>query len=82
MGADAKSNLKGFDKMQKVTVNKERCKGCGLCVNACPKKVLELSETELNAKGYHPAVVKNPDDCISCAMCATTCPDVALKVER
>ncbi|MCR5340231.1 MAG: 4Fe-4S binding protein, partial [Saccharofermentans sp.] len=39
----------------KVTFNENLCKGCGLCVAACPKKILELDKTRLNAKGYHPA---------------------------
>ena len=41
--------------MVKVTINELVCKGCGLCVRACPKNVLALSRTKLNAKGYHPA---------------------------
>lgn len=35
-----------------VTINEKVCKGCGLCVFSCPKKVLELSEHKLNANGY------------------------------
>ena len=50
--------------MAKVTVsiNELVCKGCGLCARACPKNVLELSKTKLNAKGYHPAEVVRPED--------------------
>ena len=40
--------------MAVVTINEERCKGCGLCVRACPKKIMQLSKSKLNAKGYHP----------------------------
>ena len=68
--------------MAKVTINELVCKGCGLCVRACPKGVLALSKTKLNAKGYHPAEVANPEACIACASCARTCPDVAIRVER
>ena len=68
--------------MQKISINRDRCKGCGLCVSVCPKKVLSLDESELNTKGYHPAQAVNIDDCISCAMCATICPDVVIKVEK
>ena len=50
-----------------VTINELICKGCGLCARACPKNVLELSKTRLNAKGYHPAEFARPDDCIGCA---------------
>ena len=68
--------------MAKVTINELVCKGCGLCVRACPKDVLALSKTKLNAKGYHPAEVVKPEACIACASCARTCPDVAIRVER
>ena len=47
-----------------VVVNTERCKGCNLCVVACPSDVLELHPREVNNKGYHYVYMKNPDDCI------------------
>ena len=68
--------------MVKVTINEIVCKGCGLCVRACPKNVLALSKTKLNAKGYHPAKVAVPEECIGCASCARTCPDVAIRIEK
>ena len=67
--------------MAKVEVDTARCKGCGLCVNVCPKKCLELTKA-LNGKGYHPAALVREGDCISCAMCAQMCPDVCLKVSK
>jgi Dissimilatory sulfite reductase (desulfoviridin), alpha and beta subunits len=67
--------------MNKVLVNTDRCKGCSLCVEACPKNVLGLSD-KLNKLG-HPAVeVKDDDACISCAMCALMCPDCILTVTK
>ena len=68
--------------MVKVMINELLCKGCGLCARACPKGVLALSKTKLNAKGYHPAEPVNPEACIGCASCARTCPDVAIRIER
>ena len=68
--------------MVKVTINEIVCKGCGLCVRACPKNVLALSKTKLNAKGYHPAEVADPENCIGCASCARTCPDVAIQIGK
>jgi len=65
-----------------VTIHEDVCKGCGLCVHACPKGVLAMSKDKLNQKGYNPAEVVNAEDCIGCAMCAVMCPDVAIKVER
>jgi len=67
--------------MKKIVINEIICKGCGLCVNACPKKILVMSD-ELNLKGYHPAKLIDEEACISCAMCAIMCPDVAIKVEK
>lgn len=68
--------------MAKVTIREEFCKGCGLCVRACPKKIMTLSPTKLNAKGYHPAEVSDQSACTACASCARTCPDVAIEIEK
>lgn len=68
--------------MVKVTVNEAVCKGCGLCARACPKGVIALSKTKLNAKGYHPAEIVNQADCIGCGSCFRTCPDVAIRIEK
>lgn len=68
--------------MNKVTILIDVCKGCGLCTEACPKKIVEIDKAVLNAKGYHPAHVTDMSKCIACAMCATMCPDVAIKVEK
>lgn len=62
-------------------IDRERCKGCGLCVAACPKNVLEI-HGELNLKGYFPAFQARPEDCIYCAICCTVCPDVAIEIEE
>ena len=68
--------------MNKVTFNVDRCKGCGLCVTVCPKKIISLSNPTLNKKGYHPAEITDMSKCIACAMCATMCPDTVIKVEK
>ena len=62
-------------------IDADRCKGCGLCVEVCPKDVLEISE-KVNAKGYFPAYQARPDDCIFCAICCTMCPDVAITISE
>lgn len=67
--------------MAKVTFNEDKCKGCGLCVTACPKKIVSLSN-RMNSKGYHPAEVVNQEACIGCTSCAMMCPDVVITVER
>lgn len=63
-----------------VEINQERCKGCELCVQVCPKKVLGVSE-EFNSKGYHPAEVQRQEDCIGCGFCYNMCPDVCITVK-
>lgn len=70
--------------MSKVLFNQNICKGCGLCVHSCPKKIIELDETKMNSKGYNPAWVNpnNMERCSGCAMCATICPDCVITIEK
>ncbi len=68
--------------MANLTFKTEKCKGCGLCINACPKGVLALASDKINAKGHHPIEAVHPEKCIGCAFCATMCPDCIIKVER
>lgn len=68
--------------MAKVIVDEQRCKGCGLCTLACPKKIMALSTDRINAKGYRPAECVDPEKCIACAFCATMCPDTVITVEK
>lgn len=65
----------------KIKIDTERCKGCGLCVEACPKNVIAISKHS-NKNGYFPAEVVNIIDCFGCAFCAIICPDVAIEVYR
>lgn len=68
--------------MIRLTIDETRCKGCALCIRACPKNVLELSKAKLNALGYHPSTVADPEACIGCASCARMCPDTVITIER
>lgn len=72
----------------RIEIDRERCKGCGLCITVCPKDNISISE-EINAKGYYPASFAESEaetddksQCTGCAMCAITCPDVAIEVYR
>ena len=65
-----------------VSFREDRCKGCGLCVAVCPKKIITLRSDILNAKGFHPAGIEEMDKCIGCASCAIMCPDSVIEVER
>lgn len=64
-----------------IVVDKERCKGCGVCVASCPLQVLTLSP-EVNSKGYRIASMAAPDACTGCASCAVICPDSVITVYR
>ena len=68
--------------MAKLTINIDRCKGCGLCVTACPKKIMQLSHDKMNKLGFRPAEITDESQCIGCAFCATMCPDCVITVER
>ncbi|UCC62124.1 MAG: 4Fe-4S binding protein [Anaerolineae bacterium] len=57
----------------------ERCKGCGWCVEFCPREVLEVSD-EINSKGYHPPRGARSDYCVSCGLCELLCPEFAIYV--
>jgi 2-oxoglutarate ferredoxin oxidoreductase subunit delta len=69
--------------MNHVLIDRERCKGCQICIEVCPKRLLSFEE-RINAHGYHPAqmVPENREKCIGCAFCAIMCPDAAIEVER
>jgi 2-oxoglutarate ferredoxin oxidoreductase subunit delta len=58
----------------------DRCKGCGLCVDICPKHVLELDAAIINPLGYHPVRLTDAAACTSCALCARICPDAVYAV--
>ncbi len=65
-----------------IKINFERCKGCGLCSDVCPKKIIVIQHDKHNAKGYYTASCTANDKCISCAMCAMMCPDCVITVEK
>ena len=68
--------------MAKLTFDVDRCKGGGLCVTACPKKILAISKSKLNHKGHAPVECTDPAACVGCASCALMCPDCVITVER
>lgn len=63
-----------------IVVDTERCKGCGVCLAACPNQVLALAKN-VNGKGYN-YCEPIKDDCIGCASCAIVCPDGVITVYK
>jgi len=68
--------------MKKITFEAELCKGCELCIDACPKKLISLDQDKLNQRGYHPADIKDVGACTGCGQCYVICPDVAIRIEK
>lgn len=66
--------------MARVEIDQFFCKGCGLCADVCPQRILELDQDTITDKGYHPAHCIDQAACIGCATCAVVCPDVAITV--
>lgn len=69
------AKIKGY-----VQIVEEKCKGCELCIAACPTKSLHLADT-INAQGFRFAVMINAD-CTGCTSCSLVCPEAIIKVYR
>lgn len=65
-----------------IVVNTERCKGCSLCIVACPKNVIALADKKVNIHGYPYVEPVNMDACIGCASCGIVCPDGCISVYK
>lgn len=64
-----------------IKVDIDQCKGCDLCVVACPHDVLALN-SNVNKKGYNYSYMANPENCTGCSNCAQVCPDTCITVYR
>jgi len=67
-------------KLISITLNEELCKGCGYCVEFCPREVFGGSD-ELSRKAVVPPEVKDEARCTDCGLCAMLCPELAISVE-
>ncbi|MCW4052310.1 MAG: ferredoxin family protein [Candidatus Bathyarchaeota archaeon] len=68
--------------MGKIVVDEEVCKGCTLCIGACPFNLIQIAK-RINSKGYFPAeFVDDSRKCTGCTLCAIMCPDMAIEVYR
>lgn len=68
--------------MAKTIIDEKVCKGCGLCVSVCPKKILKLDTGRINHKGYNPVICIDDAACIGCAMCGMICPDSVIEIAK
>ena len=75
-----RSDTATVDEFAPLDIALDRCKGCGLCVVVCPKSILSLDASSVNALGYHPVRLTDPAACTSCALCARICPDAVFSV--
>ena len=74
LDADDQKTPKG-----QVFIIADRCKGCGFCIEFCPKDVLEFSK-DFNNKGYHPPRIADNKHsaCVNCKLCELICPEFAI----
>ena len=65
--------------MTRIEVDNNWCKGCHICIDVCPRHVLEVDQAVF-VRGFHPVVVARPQDCTFCLQCELLCPDLAISV--
>ncbi len=59
--------------LKEHVIERSWCKGCGICVHFCPKKVLEMDNEDK-------AFAARPENCICCRLCEFRCPDLAVTI--
>ncbi|MCX7926929.1 MAG: 4Fe-4S binding protein [Candidatus Omnitrophica bacterium] len=68
--------------MAKMRINQQKCKGCLLCINVCPQKLIEKDD-KINNKGYTPVKsIYTKQNCSGCCLCAIICPECCIEIER
>jgi hypothetical protein len=74
------AEIQAPEAFEPLEIASDRCKGCRLCIDVCPKHVLALDESIVNGLGYHPVRLTDAAACTSCALCARICPDAVYTV--
>ncbi|UCF30438.1 MAG: 4Fe-4S dicluster domain-containing protein [bacterium] len=66
--------------MATIKIERDKCKGCVLCVDVCPYGLI-CQEKAINDQGYQYVVLEDPDGrCTGCTLCAVVCPDICIEV--
>jgi 2-oxoglutarate ferredoxin oxidoreductase subunit delta len=63
----------------RIKIDIEKCKGCMLCMEACPQKMLKVSD-KVNKKGLRYIVIDDPGKCTGCGLCYMMCPDCSIEI--
>lgn len=66
--------------MPKIELKQEWCKGCGLCIEICPKGVFNRAD-KISQRGFKEIIVRHPENCSGCLWCEMLCPDLVITVE-
>lgn len=70
-----------MNKAKDIHVNETYCKGCGICVDICPRQAIEMSD-ELSSRGVFAPRIRDLEACIACRLCELHCPDFAIAIEK
>jgi len=65
----------------RLLIDRERCKGCALCIAACFRNVLSLNG-RINTRGHQYVHVENGAECAGCRKCGEICPDAAIEIAK
>lgn len=65
----------------RIYIEQGRCKGCGLCIDACPMKLIIMTGL-FNKAGYFIVANEQDEKCTGCAKCAAMCPEIAISVYK
>lgn len=66
-------------RIPQIAINVDWCKGCHICVDVCPRHVLEVNVNTF-LRSFHPVRVARANDCTACRQCELLCPDLAILV--
>ncbi|RSN71530.1 ferredoxin family protein [Candidatus Methanodesulfokora washburnensis] len=66
-------------KVIEIRISQDLCKGCFLCVWACPYKVIDVGK-ERNYRGVNVPIVAKLEECRACRLCEYRCPDFAIQI--